>query len=933
MLHQNVQSLGNSVDQLQYLLQQQKECRFLCITEHWKTKEQLNVLTIQNFKLVCAVCREEGSHGGAAVYVHESIESMARKKICEVSVIGSIECAVAECYTGGKSIVIASIYRSPNGDVTEFLDKLETILNIMCKENKSMLIAGDYNIEMKHENKNKTKFLSLMESFGLKPTIHQYTRIAGTSKSCIDNIFTNMKAMHKAEVLETHISDHTAQKLTLQWSKPKPATYVFKQIFNKKSIVDFKQQLRKEDWKMVYDIEKSDIDEQWMVFSNIFLRIFNDSFPLKKVKESKVKKFRYNEKQLDEIKRKLDILLVLSRCDKQYIDTYKETKKEYDRKLKNCKSKYYEDRIMRSDNKTKTMWSICGEIIGKNKQENKCQLEGDMKTMAENYNKYIVEAVKTLRSNVNMTTCTDHIPENDKSMYIRRTQPSEIVEIAKSLKSKYSSGDDGIPTRIIRECIEEIKDILSYIINGSFKYGIFPNQLKIAVIKPLFKGGEKSEMNNYRPISLLSGFSKIFEIAMSTRITNFLEECNIFSNTQHGYLKGKSTQTAIHQFTQSIINLLEDNKIALGIFIDLTKAYDCINRNYLLQKMCKYGIRGNAQKWFQSYFSNRQQRVKISGDGKVVKSSILTNNEGVAQGSIIGPLAFILFINDLSTIVIDSKATITNYADDTNLIIGYSDPKELVVGGNEMFLKTKKWCDNNNLVINSAKTKLVIFNTNRSNKEKPAKINIDGKDIAVTNNTQFLGVIIDEYLKWTPQINKLSRKLNSICYGMKILNQYLDNKVQKTVYHANFESVMRYGIIFWGSSYEVESIFIIQKRAIRTMLGMNFRQSCRGIFKCNNILTVYALYLYECLMFLYRNQNLFAQNISSTSYNTRRQDLNYPKHRLSLTEKNPSYMCLRIFNKLPREIKEINSQNKFKKETKKLLINLEPYSLNDYFQM
>lgn len=930
IIHQNVQSLGNKIDRLQYTLQSHPSCSFLCITEHWKSENQLKLLKLQKFKLVSAICRKEGSHGGAAVYAHENLKAVPRKPLNGLSVIGSFECAVAECSAYNESIIITSIYRPPAGDMQVFLNSLETLLTNLSTENKTLLIAGDFNIEMVNENKNKSDLLSLLESFDLNPTITDYTRITSNCQSCLDNIFTNLDINWKSEILDTHISDHTAQKLTFQVKNNNvQKNCKYSRSFNTNAIQHFKQKLENQEWKAVFEVEEINVDEKWETFMDEFLLLFNESFPLKHLANSK-KNFKYNNKELNAIKNKLDILLVLCRYNEHYTTLYNATKREYDNMLGICRSQDFQNRIQKSENKSKTMWNICNEILGKKKETN-CNLNGKPVDIAENLNKYFAHTVKDTQVTVNQYTEPNNIQYNIQSMYLTPTSPDEINEISKSLKSKYSAGDDNIPIIIIKECINQVKAVLSHLINCSFKHGIFPRQLKLAVITPLFKGGDPQNMNNYRPISLLPSFSKFFEIAISNRVIHFINNCNLISESQHGYLRGRSTLTAIYQFTQSILKLLEDNKLALGIFLDLSKAYDCIDADYLIKKMNNYGIRGNALRWFQSYLSDRQQRVKILKNGNVIKSSIIANEIGIAQGSVAGPLAFIIFLNDLSSVVTDETNRIINYADDTNLITGHTDIPQLINNGNVLFRQAKKWFEHNKLVINEQKTNVVLFSTSRTRKEKPTKIKLDGVDIDLVSHTKFLGVTLDQFLNWAPHITELSSHLNSICYAVRISGRYLDTNTLKIIYHANFESLMRYAIIFWGISSSVKNVFVIQKRTIRIIFGMEFRESCRGIFRTNKILTIYALYLYECLIFLFKNRQLFTGYNTNTTYNTRTQDLNYPIHRLSLTEKSPSYMCLKIYNRLPNHIKNIDNLQRFKTTIKNMLIELEPYELDDYF--
>ena len=209
------------------------------------------------------------------------------------------------------------------------------------------------------------------------------------------------------------------------------------------------------------------------------------------------------------------------------------------------------------------------------------------------------------------------------------------------------------------------------------------------------------------------------------------------------------------------------------------------------------------------------------------------------------------------------------------------------------------------------------------------QLNINNNNLTIAENTKFLGVYLHEHLDWSFHISQLIKKLNSICYGIRVAGKYMNEKTLKILYFANFESVLKYGIIFWGRNSDIQDCFVAQKRVIRVIKKMEFNQSCRNVFKQMGILTVYALYIFECVMFLYNNKHFF-QPLNSQHYNTRTEYLKYPKHHLQLTQNSPEYMCVKLFNKLPVRTRRIESRVVFKREVRTLLINLEPYTLDDY---
>lgn len=308
-----------------------------------------------------------------------------------------------------------------------------------------------------------------------------------------------------------------------------------------------------------------------------------------------------------------------------------------------------------------------------------------------------------------------------------------------------------------------------------------------------------------------------------------------------------------------------------------------------------------------------------------IKSDIQSSSVGIAQGSVLGPILFIIFLNDLGNISHDF--TITNYADDTNLLVSGSNMEQLLINAENALSLTSNWFSQNKLILNDNKTKLVLFRTKQYQIEKPENILLCGKNCTINNNTKFLGITIEEFLSWHDHINNLCLKLSSIGYGIKVVSKYMNLNTLKILYHANFESVLRYGMLFWGSSLELQRVFVIQKRIIRVINKMNYLESCRGIFKKLNVLTVYGLYIFECLMFVMKNRDKFENaNVRSN----RNHNLLYPNHRLTITEKSPYYMCIKFYNKLPNSIKLINSVSKWKKTLKEKLIETEPYSLQDF---
>jgi len=450
--------------------------------------------------------------------------------------------------------------------------------------------------------------------------------------------------------------------------------------------------------------------------------------------------------------------------------------------------------------------------------------------------------------------------------------------------------------------------------------------MKLSRVIPLFKSGSTSDLGNFRPVAILPTLSKIFERLMLKQMLIHFEKNKIFHEKQFGFTRNRCTTDAGIELLKAIFAAWEVSHDALGVFCDLSKAFDCVHHETLIRKLHHYGIRNKALELLTSYLCNRIQKVDING----LQSSGARVSMGVPQGSILGPFLFLVYINDLPYYVGDNQ-DIVLFADDTSLLFKIKRQLLNYDEVNNALSKVVHWFNINNLVLNEKKTKCIKFTTPNV-KQVETNVQIGGVELDLVKSTVFLGITIDDKLQWGPHIEKLSGRLSSAAYAVKKIRMLTDVETARMVYFSYFHSIMFYGILLWGSSADLNTIFVLQKRAIRAIYKLGPRISLREKFKEIDILTVASQFIYENLLYVKKNINNFKKYSDIHSFNTRnKDDLVIHSTRLHKISKSFIGQCIRFYNKLPKNIRNM-PLNKYKKTIKLRLCSRAYYTITDYLE-
>ena len=579
----------------------------------------------------------------------------------------------------------------------------------------------------------------------------------------------------------------------------------------------------------------------------------------------------------------------------------------------------------------KQKWKYLNKLSGRETESNKIdaiELDGvklPEKSIPDSMSRYFKNTPYDVHSKIKKPE-KDYmylVPNVSNSIFMNPITVSELKMITYSLGNTNNLHD--VPAKFMKLIIEQFADVLCELFNDCLDLGEYPDVFKMSRVVPIYKKGKKSDIGNYRPISLLPTLNKIFEKIIHRRIYDFLTKYDLLNNRQFGFREGYNTTLASFELIGDILPSFDRKLFTMALFVDFEKAFDTLDRKMLLEKCWKLGLRGNCHKLLASYFNNREQFIHVNN----LRSEVTESHIGCIQGSNLGPLMFIIYANDMHNLFNDVDIKVITYADDTVIYFTGPDIDTLYATLAVVLKKFVDWCNYNKLSINYDKTKLMIFSPLTY---VARKVSINGKDIETVYNFKYLGLDLDTKLKHTGHLKSVETKLNFLCGVTYYKGKFFDVFSAKLFYNAYVYSSISYELTVWGGILlvnECQRIKSQQNRLVKNLFSWHFPNlNLNEVYKKLNLLKVDDLFRFELMCFFYKHnrsteflEKFHIKRNPAVRTNRDTSEFQIPFPRINSIKCNHHYQMTSVWSEVPNEIRSLPNLCEFKKSLKTYYIS------------
>ena len=937
--HINAQSLQGHFDEIALLIRERK-IDILCVSETWLTPLVANkYVDIPDFNIFR---HDLKPGGGVCIYVRSDLKvTRIEPKVENGTLVEDIWLQIQ--FKKLPSIIIGTIYRHPKA-LSDSFDYILSLFKEICLRNKPVFILGDLNDDLLLQQAKLHKIIKIMK---LSQVIEKPTRITETSKTLIDVLITNKNEMIvHTDVVPCPVADHELVCACINLSKPKriPETKTYR------CLKDYSPEILcnlilEHNAALNGMLNTDDIDIQVPILTRVMNDCIDNCAPTvtKLISRPPAPWIDQNIKTDMKVRDEINRCLKADRENLALQIEHKERKKAVKSSLHMAKTKYFQEEFEKCGRNTTKKWKVAKKLIPENRNKSNKQMFSNVQDKVEKFNQFFSQVgEETFRKTQDSFQNTNTNAGNPTNHRVRtRTEPNferplfrptpvsvEVVILTfKRLKETHAIGSDNIAYCFIRDSLPVTSFYITVIVNTSIVTGLYATFWKHALVVPAFKSGDYEDPSNFRPISILPVISKILERIVADQLPEYLETNRLISNTQHGFRSKLSTETALLAITEEIYENIDSNKISLLSLLDLSKAFDSVNHEFLLKKMQVLYI---DRFWFEDYLSNRTQSVKM--DNHI--SSKIKIDFGVPQGSILGPILFLIFVNDTNQLGINCK--IAQFADDTQ-ILHTGTVKEinlLIQDAENTLTQAKNYFNRNGLLVNPNKTQCIFIGSRQNIARIPEDIIIrfDNSEINPSLYVKNLGIYFDQYMTFERHIDEMYKKImGSLMYLNRIKNQ-VTSDMRVTLVQALALGYLNYCPNIWGttSKTQLQRVQKLQNFAAKVAVGSGkkYDRATPYINKLEWIKIDKKCLLDICILtYKVLNQLLpdwlitFTMVSDINPFPTRQgNNLVVPRTQTHTGERGIKVRAPKLWNNLPLDVRNSSSLNVFKKKVKNFML-------------
>ena len=842
---------------------------------------------------------------GILVYVNNSL-TIKRCHDLEQHGVESVwlEIKFKQC----KPLKVGFVYRNPK-ELANWNDSFSSMMDAASLDATEIILLGDFNINLSN---SKNSWLKLTETYRLIQIVDMPTRLQ--AQTLLDHIYvTEAKNVLELCVPVYGCSDHLPTCLT--WTKkgvkiPKTGhKEISYRSFAKFDEDSFLLDLLNSPLNNVYNYTNPEEALDFWITNFLSVYDYHAPFKTRRVKHSQKPKWMTKEIEVACIKR--DKLLKEGKRDE-----FKAQRNKITSLKRAAKAKYFNSLVSSKQN-SKSIWKAISELTNKpcaSQSSIRIQLTPDQLN-----NHFISIADSIIPENKTKNNSLDKLSQFCKSKNVVNNDNipfmhvTDVYNYLQNVKQSSTTGHDGIHIKILKISAPIISETLTYIYNLCIDKAYFPAHFKTAKVIPLFKTGDSSDPSNYRPISILSVLSKPLENHLNKHLYNQLDSTNLLSKHQSGFRTNHSCHTALTKMVDDWLININESRLCGALFIDFAKAFDVVDHELLCKKLLLYGITGKNHEMLTSFLNNRQQYTVVNSK----TSSIQPVKYGVPQGSILGPLLFAIYVNDLPLHI---QASCELFCDDTTMYKTHADVHQISNSLQESVNTLTEWCKLNHMSLNPQKTKIMLITTRQKRQSLTVKlpsIFIDNVPIEEVNNHRVLGIIIDNNLSWSNHIDYLYKTLSRRVYQLCRFKKFINFHARKIFIHAYILSSISYCSTLFDSSCTstLKPLHRIYKRALKAALLKSSTLTKLDYYKLNMFPLKEVLSINKCC-FMHR---ILSKNAPDSLYDTF--EINprnptkvlSPSPRIELFKSSLLYSGSKLWNGLPIYIRSKISLSAFKK--------------------